>query len=123
MTNEPIKTTKLSRTVRFRNGAEENMSFVALVYSYLQQLLDKNNAGAVYELIELCRDPDLLFLSESSANILEDLKLIQRIDAETWHVNDSICNVVLSCVRGEGTNMVIDSPLADEPTKSGVIPG
>lgn len=48
----------VTETVILKNGAEESSTLVVMTMMILNGLMDEGKAGVVYELVELCKNPD-----------------------------------------------------------------
>ena len=101
-------------TVTLKNGAEEAKPLVVVTMMTLNRLMDEGKAMVVYELVELCKNPahrpfgvtgdDMVKLSLASKN--------QRPATNPWHVHNSIRNIVLSAIEGEGMDLCLGNPVA-----------
>lgn len=98
--------TATRETVQLKNGNEEFKPLVAGTMVSLRQLYNEKPI-AIYELAMLCRDPDHEILNKVIAQDLHDLGLIDAVAA----VHDSIRNIVLSAVEGDGLDMVLGNPV------------
>lgn len=94
-------------TVLLKNGTEELKSLVLITMFALNKLMD-DKAMVVYELVQLCRDENHSLWGQAC----EDLQSLFRVQKTEngWLVNDSIRNIVLSAVTGEGSEMTIGNP-------------
>ena len=90
-------------TTILNNGAEEATSEVKVVMMSLEGLISENPI-AFYELAMCCRDRERVPFG-STAEKLSALAL--------YPVHDSIRNIVLSAVKGDGLEMTLGSPLAE----------
>lgn len=93
-------------TVLLRNGTEEGEIMVKSALFSLDQLA-KAHFVALYELAALCRDPKHTLWGDTS-DILQRLSLVMP----DGRVHESIRNVVLSAVTGEGADMALRNPIA-----------
>jgi len=91
--------------VILKNGAEEVKSFVLVTMLSLQRLM-REKPIALYELVQLCMN-NKHDLFGNAGEILEELGLVKN-----GVVHDSIRNIVLSAVEGDGCNMRLTNPLA-----------
>ncbi len=91
--------------VRLRNGNEEAKAAVTVVMMSLRALIDTNPI-AFYELVMLSRDPEHIPFG-NSGEILSRFALINN-----GKVHDTIRNIVVSAVEGDGFDMVLRSPVA-----------
>ena len=96
------------KVVRLRNGSEEAAPLVTVTMMSLEHLV-KERPLAFYDLVMKCRDRSYQFFGDNGEH-LQDLALVG--DGESIH--NSIRNIVLSAVRGDGMDMMLDSPLAEE---------
>lgn len=99
------------QTVRLRNGAEEVKSLVSMILFTLKDMWSKGEVTTVYELAMLCRDPEHKLFGDTG-DVLKKLSLVQP----DGRVHDSIRNIVLSAVEGEGLDMRLQSPIAEPET-------
>lgn len=90
--------------VTLKNGAVEAEPLVKVTMMSLGRLWDENPICA-YELVMLCRDSNHKPFGNSD-KILVELALVQN-----GRVHDSIRNIVLSSVSGEGLEMTFGSPV------------
>ena len=97
---------KEGKKVKLRNGKEEIESLVWSTGTSLKELL-KKKPMALYHLVMKCRDHNYQ-LTDKVAEYLKSQDLI----LQDGTVHDSIKNIVLSTVVGEGINMELVSPLA-----------
>lgn len=92
--------------IKLRNGAEEAKPLVAVMMMSLEHLMDERPL-ALYDLVMKCKDRNYQFFGDNEKH-LQDLRLIGSDGA----IHDSIRNIVLSAVRGNGIDMVLGSPVA-----------
>lgn len=95
------------RVVRLKNGGEEFQPLVLTVMLALEGLM-ATDPIALYELAMTCRDARHKPWGQTGT-ALQRLSLMQP----DGKVHDSIQNVVLSCVEGEGIHMKLVDPRAD----------
>lgn len=98
-------------TVILKNGAEEASPLVVLTMMSLKSLMDRGEAMALYELVELCKDPDHTPFGVTGET-LQVLSLVSKTESGWW-VHNSIRNIVLSAVSGEGLDLCLVSPVAE----------
>jgi hypothetical protein len=98
------RTDLMTETVLLKNGAEEHKAFVSVAMMTLTTLID-DVPIAFYELVMACRDRNHQLFGNTS-DILKARKL--------YPIHDSVRNVVLSAVNGEGIEMTLGSPLVDQ---------
>lgn len=94
------------KTVILKNGAEEAEPLALAMPRILASLMQENPI-AFYELVMLARDPSH-DMWPGTSEILEQRQLITR-----GHMHDSIRNIVVSAVEGEGMEMVLTSPIKE----------
>jgi len=87
--------------VTLKNGAEEPKSFIQATILALEDL-KRNDAISFYELVMCCRDEDHVPFG-NTADKLNEWAL--------YPIHDSIRNVVLSAVTGDGLEMKLESPV------------
>lgn len=101
------------KEIRLKNGSTEVEPLVIAAMVSLDNLL-KNHVTAFYDLVMICRTagrPHPLNRYQPFGNngqVLQDLALMEA----DGKVHDSIRNVVLSAVTGDGLNMALGSPKA-----------
>ncbi len=97
--------------VRLNNGTQMAKPLVMSVMMSINGLEQQGLSGmlAVYELVEVCKDKDYK-PSPDNMKKLQDLRLLEK----SGKPHDSIRNVVLSAVQGEGIDMTIGSPVAKD---------
>jgi len=93
--------------VKLKNGSEEEMKMVAVMMMNLNRLLD-DDPRRFYDLVMLCRDSEYQIFGDGKA-VLQGLSLVQP----NGRVHQSIQNVVLSAVSGEGFDLTLGSPVAE----------
>lgn len=98
--------------VKLRNGSEEPKPLVNIVLFSLERLF-KEQPIHFYELVQLCRDGCHALFGKTEDDLLA-LGLVQRSVAGSFAVHDSIRNVVLSAVNGEGLELSLESPVITE---------
>ncbi|MBD3330043.1 hypothetical protein GF354_00765 [Candidatus Peregrinibacteria bacterium] len=94
---------------RLKNGSEEFKPLVQMTMASLSKLAETNPI-AFYELVMKCREQGHELFG-NTGEVLQSLALIQD---ERGTVHDSIRNVVLSAVEGDGLDMTLRSPFAEE---------
>lgn len=100
--------------IKLKNGATETRVMVIATLISINSLLEEH-LMAFYDLVMRCRDSNYKFLG-NNLKILEDLSLVQ-LPSETGssgHIRNSIRNIVLSAVEGEGLRLKIVSPYPGE---------
>ncbi len=99
----------LMEATRLKNGSEEFKPLVQVTMASLSKLAETNPI-AFYELVMKCRDQG----HELFGNAGEVLKSLALIEDARGSVHDSIRNVVLSAVEGDGFDMTLGSPFVEE---------
>jgi hypothetical protein len=90
-------------TLTLKNGAQEAQPLVSITTILLKNLI-REDPIAFYELVMCCRDAE----HTPFGNTAEKLQA-RRL----YPVHDSIRNIVLSAVTGEGLAMQLGSPVQD----------
>lgn len=93
---------------KLKNGAEVPTALLAEVLPKLSGLLNYR-AGYLYELTQLCRNPDYFTLPAFEAY----MGLLGLID-EKKQVPADVRNIVLAAVSCEGMNLTLGSPLPEK---------
>ena len=96
----------MSRTVKLKNGSEEGETFVKVITSTLQKLMERDPI-ALYELVMVAREPSHKPWGQKGKD-LEKLALLEP--GGTMY--GSVRNIVLSATIGEETDLRIVNPLA-----------
>lgn len=94
-------------TVILKNGAEEALPLVDVAMLSLRTLMAEKPI-VLYELVQLCRDRKHQLFGKSGDD-LHALKLIEK-HGDGVGVHDSIRNIVLSAVEGDGLEMALGNP-------------
>lgn len=94
-------------TVQLRNGAQELLSLVKVVMITLMELFHCDRLLLVH-LLKKCRDNSFNLPADSASKLIES-----RLIADNHQVHRSIRNIVLSCLKLEGTDLSMQSPLQD----------
>jgi hypothetical protein len=105
------------KTVTLRTGAEEPDATVKVVYSSLRAMMDPNPEHntrpgdflALFDLASKCRNRDYQFFGNNEA-LLVERGLVQP----GGRIHDSVRNVVLASVEGEGMEMRLVNPVTGE---------
>ena len=92
-------------TVQLKNGSTEAKVMVIATLTSITSLM-KDHPMAFYDLVMKCRDSNYKFFG-NNLEILVSLSLA-KIDES---IHNSIKNIVLSAVEGEGLELNIVSPL------------
>lgn len=93
-------------TRKLKNGSEEEAELVAVITAALETLW-KEKPIAAYELVQLCKDSEHKLFGMAG----QDLASAGLLEPGN-RVHDSIRNIVLSAVSGEGFEMTLGSPVA-----------
>lgn len=99
--------TKPTPTVRLRTGIEEAKPLVATVGYQLRELL-RDKPIALLELATFCRDPLHTFFGDTQADVQH---LLEPAPDGVPRIRDSIRNIILASIEGEGPDMALVSPL------------
>lgn len=97
-------------TVKLTNGSEENAQQVNATMRSLRKLMNAGHGLRVYELRELCRNPNHELFG-NAGGWLAKTHLIAYYEGKGW-VDASIRNIVLAAVVGEDADMRIVNPIA-----------
>ncbi len=95
---------------KLKNGTEVPTATLAEVMPKLSGLLNYR-AGYLYELVQLCRNPDYFTLPAFEA-YMEMLKLAEG--QKRVVVSADVRNIVLAAVSCEGMNLTLGSPLPEK---------
>ncbi len=103
-------------TVKLKNGTEEARPLVGVTMMSIRGLMgDLEHGGpiALYELVEICKDRDHKPFG-NTGDKLAALSLATPIANSDgrFQVHNSIKNIVLSAVEGEGMEMSVGDPVA-----------
>lgn len=96
-------------TVKLKNGTEVIEPVLITTMINLDALMKKNPI-AFYELVQKCRNPQHKMFGNTE-QVAESLALIER-----GSIHDSVRNIVLSAVEGDGLKMSLSSPVASSVT-------
>ena len=102
----------VTEMIRMKNGSEECSAIVTATTMALRDLWGGGEAIAVVELVSLCKDSQHKLFAGTREG-LHRLALLER-NGDSFTVHDSVRNVVLSSVEGEGLDMRLVSPVAPE---------
>lgn len=91
-------------TVILKNGAEEVKALVMVTMMSLRHL----EPIAFYELVQKCKDDTHIFWGDTE----EKLKSLALLEC-SGRPHDSIRNIVLSALAGEGLDMRLVSPIKE----------
>lgn len=98
--------------VTLKNGTEEARPLIGVMMLTLQRLWAEKPT-VLYELVQLCRDREHELWGSTSEDLLA-LSLIEKTN-DGFRVHDSIRNIVLSAIEGEGLEMKLGNPVAAQP--------
>lgn len=96
-------------TIRLKNGSEEFRPLVASVMVSLRDLL-ASAPIAFYDLVMLARDDNHRPFGGTGTDLVARCLLAN--DGQAFSMHDSVRNIVLSAVSGEGFDLCIGSPAA-----------
>ncbi len=109
MSTETAKRAKVE-LVRLNNGAEELKASVAVVMAAIRKLwsdIEHGGPMVVYDLYQACLDRDYAWFG-ANRSVAEALSLVDPGGG----IHDTVRNVVVSAVEGEGRDMHLVRPLA-----------
>lgn len=92
---------------KLKNGREEILSLVTVTMMTLYKLMEENPI-ALYELTEKCKNPEHIIFGQIEP-ILQDLALINN-----GQIHDSIKNIILSAIKGEGLELTLINPISQK---------
>ena len=96
-------------TVNLKNGTSEMRILVVSTYGILKEMLsDLEGAIAFYELVEVCKNPSHQVFSSKQKEYLINRALMQP----DGRIHQSVRNIVLSAVQGEGLGLSLVDPIA-----------
>ena len=101
------------KMVKLRNGTTEAKPFVDFVSGLLQKL-DNEDPMVFVELVMLCRD-STHELFDNAGKVLKQFNFLRGDETQP---HESVRNVVLSAVRGEGISVTLGNPVAHEGDKN-----
>jgi len=93
-------------TVRLKNGTEEDKPSVVMTMMSLEHVMDERPL-ALYDLAMMCRDRNYEPFG-SNGSYLKDLNLVDQDGS----IHNSIRNIVLSAISGDGLDIVLRNPVA-----------
>jgi hypothetical protein len=101
--------------VKLKNGTEEAKHLVTTVMMSINGLAKQGLPGmlAVYDLAEVCKGKGYRPFGDNMKK-LQGLALLDQ----SGKPHDSIRNIVLSAVQGEGLDMTIGSPVAKDTERA-----
>jgi len=94
-------------TVKLKNGAEEAAPLVTIGMMSIGRLAEQYPM-VFYDFVMLCRDRNHKLFGRAE----DELRALSLIGPGN-HVHDSIRNLVLSAVSGDGMEMVLGNPIAE----------
>lgn len=92
-------------TVELRNGAVEATPLVTVAMMSLRHLMNEKPL-ALYDLVMVCRDSSYEWFGDNLQES-QNLSLVQP----DGKVHESIRNIVLAAVTGDGLDMRLESPV------------
>ena len=93
------------KVIKLKNGSEEALTLVTTISLSIRELLN-NKPMALYDMVMKCRD-DSYSIFGNNTNTLKNLALL----GEDGKVHNSIKNIVLSSIEGEGLDMKFVYPI------------
>ena len=99
--------------VTLKNGSEEAKPLVVIVMMSLRKLFNSGNMGdaiSAYELAMKAREPG----HKLFGNTVQDLAKLALVNAD-GSMHDSVRNIVVSAVEGEGFDMTLGNPVKQGP--------
>jgi hypothetical protein len=93
--------------IRLKNGSDEPRPLVSVTTLVIRSLL-QSDPISFYELVMKARDPKHEIFSPHQTKVLTDLGFLDH----NGRVHQSIANVLLSAVTGEGLEMTLGDPVA-----------
>jgi hypothetical protein len=100
------------KAVKLKNGTEEFEGLVPVLMAMLRHLADKYPT-AFFDLVNQVRDPGYEVFSPGEVGVLVSLGLaLEGSTMKKLVVHDSVRNIVLSAVGGNGLEMRLGDPLA-----------
>lgn len=99
------------KSVRLKNGVESRSSLVSIIMTTLR-LLHEEEPQAFYTFVTLCRNPKQQ-LSHEAYKELEEIgvELLLEYDG---HPHSAVCSIVLAAVVGDGADMQLQWPIAEQ---------
>ena len=94
-------------TVILKNGAEEQVHMVSHTMETLWYLA-KERSMVLYELAMKCRDRNHKFFGTTGQTLVK-LGLVEADGS----IHDTVRNIVLSAIEGDGADLTIGSPLKE----------
>lgn len=94
--------------VKLKNGTEEALILVAGTMMTLETFM-KEQPSVLDQLLKVCENPE----HKPIGDIGEVLEYWSMIQAD-GKVHDSVRNIVLSAVRRDGLDLIVESPVAGQ---------
>ena len=93
--------------IRLKNGSEEPQALIAVCMIALKRLIGEDPIS-FYELVMKARDPNHRVFSQHQIDVLKELSLMEP----SGNLYQTVTNVALSAVTGEGLGMTLGDPVA-----------
>jgi hypothetical protein len=93
--------------IRLKNGSEEPQALIAVSMIALKSLIGEDPIS-FYELVMKARDRNHKVFSQHQTDVLKGLSLMEP----SGNLHQSVTNVVLSAVTGDGLSMTLGDPVA-----------
>jgi hypothetical protein len=98
----------MNKSVRLKSGYEEAQSLVVSTIFQLELLITEDSI-AFYEAVMIARNPEQVCFGDR-ANRLKELAILTR----DGRMHDSVRNIIVSAVSGEGLEMRLGNPVVEE---------
>lgn len=98
-------------TYKLNNGTEEFKELVLITFQALKRLFTEQPIY-FYELMQLAKNKDHKIFGNISQDLL-DCSLLNG-NKDEYYLHDSIKNIVLSSIKGEGFNIQLINPIITE---------
>ena len=95
--------------VELKNGTKEMKSLVQTLIGLVLPLLMEEDPISFCELVMKCRDKNHKIFSKDQEKKLQDLNLL----GPGGVIRNSIVNIIVSAVEGDGLQIKLGSPLAE----------
>ncbi len=102
-----MKGYEIMKMLKLKNGIEEAEPLVLTTMVVLRELM-ANKPMVFHELVMKCRDSSYTLFGNTEA-VLQEFALMLSDES----IHNSIKNIVLSAVTGDGLAMTLDSPVAE----------
>lgn len=95
--------------VQLKNGSEEALPIVSVTMVRLRRLL-KEKPIHFFELVSFARNPEHEFFGQTGRDLVMDGLVTLGHPTGRWAMHDSVKNVILSAVEGDGLDLVLGDP-------------